>query len=257
MPCQSRTLPTAVLVAVMACALAAPEARADARRFAWTYESGTMPKGVLEYEQWVTWKTDRESDPDYDRFEFRQEFEYGLTDRLQVALYLADWRHTRTSGGKDTQLHDTAVEVIWNLSDPVRTALGAALYGEVKLDSELFELEGKILLEKQLAGFVVAYNAIVEAEWEGADWEEDNGAFKQTLAAAYSATPRVSLGAELLHEVGVEDWSETGDALLYAGPNANLMLGRGWWVTTTPLFQLSDEAGEPDLLWRTLVGVTF
>jgi len=253
----TRTAAAAALALAALVVLAAPAARADARRFAWTYESGTMPRGVAEYEQWVTWKTDRDSDSEYDRLEFRQEIEYDLTDRLQVALYLADWRYTRATGGSDTELLDTALEVIWNLSDPVRTALGVALYGEVKLDSELFELEGKLLLEKQVAGWIVAYNAVIESEWEGEDWAEDNGAFKQLLAVSYAATPRVSLGAEALHEVGVEDWSDAGDALFYAGPNAHFLLGRGWWVTTTPLLQLSNQDEEPNLQWRTLVGVTF
>jgi len=252
-----RLAPLACACALAAGVLAAAPARADSRRFAWTYESGTMPRGVAEYEQWLTWRTDRDSDAKYDRLELRQEIEYGLTDRVQVALYLADWRYTRTTAGSDTELRGTAVEVIWNLSDPVRTPLGVALYGEVKLDSRRFALEGKLLLEKQIGNWILAYNAVVESEWEGEDWAEDNGEFQQLLAASRAVTPRLAFGAELLHEVGVTDWEETGDAVFYGGPNANLLLGRGWWMTATPLLQLSDLADEPNVQMRLLAGVTF
>ena len=40
---------------------------ADSRPFTFVYESMTMPPGAFEYEQWVTWKTDKNTDPDFDR----------------------------------------------------------------------------------------------------------------------------------------------------------------------------------------------
>lgn len=253
----SRFVRTACTCALAAVVLAGTPARADSRRFAWTYDSGTMPRGVAEYEQWFTWRTARDSDAKYDRLELRQEVEYGLTDRLQVALYLADWRYTRTSGGSDTELRGTAAEVTWNLSDPVRTPLGVALYGEVQFDSRRFAAEGKLLLEKQAGAWVFAYNAVVESEWEGQDWGENNGELQQLLAASRAASPRLSLGAEFLHEVGVANWERTGDSVFCGGPCANLLVGRGWWLTAAPLWQLSDLADEPNLRLRLLAGVTF
>jgi hypothetical protein len=65
-------------------------ADASSRRFAYSYETTTMSKEVMESENWVTWKTDKDSDPDFERFDIRHEFEYGVTDRLQLAFYFAD-----------------------------------------------------------------------------------------------------------------------------------------------------------------------
>src|SRR4026209_2703202 len=65
---------------------------AGQRRFTYLYETVTAPKGSLEFENWVTWK--HRDDPrgeDFDQFEFRHEFELGVTDHLQLGFYVADW----------------------------------------------------------------------------------------------------------------------------------------------------------------------
>ena len=62
-------------------------ARADEAIFAWTYTTDLLPKGRWEFEQWMTarWKKEHGT---YNVFDFREELEYGLTDNLQIALYL-------------------------------------------------------------------------------------------------------------------------------------------------------------------------
>lgn len=250
-------LAAAVTAAVLLGVLLAPgAARADARRFAWNYESTAAPKGTREYEQWVTWSTNRASDPLYDRLEFRHELEFGLTDRLQLGVYLTDWRYTRTSGGSDTQVRATAAELIYNLADPMTSPLGAALYGEVAIGAEKFALEAKLLLEKPLGPFVAVANTVIEAEWEDVDWVEDVGTFEQTLGLSWEASPSFMLGAEGLIEKEFPGWENGPDAVAWAGPSASLRLP-AFWVTTSPLFQVTDEADEPDLKWRTLVGFDF
>ncbi len=254
--CRFALAPALLAVCILVLGTLATPAAADSRRFAWSYESTTMPRGLGEYEQWVTWKTDKQSDELYDRLEFRQEFEYGLTDRLQVGLYLANWRYTRSRGGSETQVRTSSVEMIYNLSDPVTSALGTAIYGEVHLGQEKFALEGKLLLEKQWGATSVVANTILEAEWEDEDWIEDKGVFEQTLGVSRQLSPMVMFGAEALYAVEFADWSETGESLLHAGPNLSVR-SAGWWTTTAPLFQLSQEDGEPDLMWRTLIGIPF
>lgn len=231
-------------------------ASAGSRRFVWNYETATSPVGMREYEQWVTWKTDKGSDPLYDRVEFRHEFEFGLTDRLQLGVYLVDWRYTRTSDGSETEVRGTAVELIYNLSDPTTSALGSAVYGEVAIGDERFALEAKLLLEKPLGPLTAVANTVIEAEWEDELWSEDTGVFEQTLGLSWELAPRFLLGAEALLEKEFPDWGEGADAVAWAGPNASLRLP-AFWMTTAPLFQVTDNADEPDLTWRTLIGFDF
>ena len=62
--------------AILALGLAVTTASAAERRFTYSYETTTSPKGEWEYEQWMTWK----HYDNKDRFDFRHEFEYGITD---------------------------------------------------------------------------------------------------------------------------------------------------------------------------------
>src|SRR5437016_6295333 len=60
---------------------------AGARRFTFVYEATTAAPGKIEFENWVTWKTDKLADSRFNEFDFRHEFEFGLTKRLQAGIY--------------------------------------------------------------------------------------------------------------------------------------------------------------------------
>lgn len=250
-------LPVCVLLSVAGMLAASVEA--SERRFTYVYESTTQPKGAWEYEQWVTWKTDKGNDSSYDRVEFRHEIEYGVTDDLQVALYLADWRYQngRSVGDDGAEYRTSAVEVIYSLTDPNTDPLGLALYGEYKGGPEVHEIEAKLLLQKNVGSWVFAWNGILEAEWEEeASGFEDKGEIAQSLGASYQFSPSFTAGAELLHEVPLPDWHETDDDVLYVGPNVSYRSG-SWWVTLTQLFQVTDVASEADFQTRLIFGFDF
>src|SRR5439155_24253502 len=71
-------------------------AAGDERRFTFTQEATTLPKGGVDFENWFTYKRGTPEDSTFNRFEFRHELEFGLSDSVQLAVYLADW--SRTSG---------------------------------------------------------------------------------------------------------------------------------------------------------------
>lgn len=232
-------------------------AQAGERRFTYIYEALTLPKGSVEYEQWVTWKTHKSSDKDFNRFDFRHEFEFGITDSLQLSLYVADWRYQSGSSVQDgAEFRDVAVEVIYNVLDPTTEPLGLSLYGETRIGPELLELEGKLILQANLGKWVFAWNGTIEAEWEGSNFSEDKGVFEQTLGGSYQFTPTLLAGFELLHEVEYEDWSRFGDHAVYGGPNLSYR-ARGWWITVTPLVQFTDVDSEPDFQLRLIFGIDF
>ena len=232
--------------------------RVDAgeRRFTYVYEATTLMKGEWEFEQWVTWKTAKETNRDFDRFDFRTEIEYGVTDHFQLGFYLSDWRYeeNRPKGKHRGDWRNVAVEAIWNLTDPTTDPVGLALYGEVKIGDKLFELEGKLIVQKNLGKLSLAYNATIEAEWEGIQLDEDNGEFQQTVGLSYQFSPKFLAGVELLHEIAIPDWrGASGKGIFYAGPNFSYRTPK-WWATLTPLFQISDVEDEPDFQMRLIVG---
>jgi len=97
-----------ILIRLLACGVGlAAAARADERLFTYTYEPETMPQGGFEFEQWVTSRIGRNEtvgQDDYDWLQFREEFEYGVTDNYTLALYVNhDYEHFKDPGtGKRT-----------------------------------------------------------------------------------------------------------------------------------------------------------
>ena len=55
--------------------------------FGYVYTTDTHPRGAREIEQWLT-RRHGQARGDYDLWQGRTEIEYGITDRLQTALYL-------------------------------------------------------------------------------------------------------------------------------------------------------------------------
>ncbi len=232
------------------------QAQASERRFTYVYEATTSAKGSLEFEHWVTWKTAKETNRDYDRFDFRYEIEYGVTDNFQLGFYLSDWRYeeNRPKGKHRGDWRNVAIEGILSLKNPVVDPLGIALYGELKIGDELLEIEGKVILQKNVGPFVAAYNVTLEAEWEGHDYDEDKGKFEQSMGLSYQFSPRFLAGIELVHEIDIPDWrGMRGKAIVYLGPNFSYRT-ESWWATLTPLFQVSDVEDEPDFQMRLIVG---
>lgn len=215
-----------------------------------------MPKGAWEFEHWMTWK----SYDDKDRFDFRHELEYGVTDRFQLALYLIDWRYEDfEDGGSETTYQNTAIEAIYNLTDPVTSLLGSALYGEVKLGDKKFAMEGKVLLQKDWGPLSAVYNFTLEAEWEGDGLDslnEKKGEIKNSAGLSYQITPSFLVGVEALHEFEIDDWDERGDDAVYVGPNISFRKG-SFFATAAWLGQATSVGGEADHQLRVLVGINF
>jgi len=136
--------------------------RADEAIFAWTYTTDLLPKGRWEFEQWMTARWEKEHGI-YNVFDFREELEYGVTDNLQIVLYLnhhyvnaaddvpaEDPRHpgrrlprVYETGGEDVHAgHDPSTpfdsyhfesvsfEAIYRVLCPYKNSIGLAFYFE-------------------------------------------------------------------------------------------------------------------------------
>src|SRR4051794_22331397 len=80
-----------IATAAVCTMLIAANARADYRLFTYTYEPEVEPAGDLEYEQSITLRGGRNStvgQDSYNRWQFRHEIEYGVTEKYTASLYL-------------------------------------------------------------------------------------------------------------------------------------------------------------------------
>lgn len=253
-----KTLAIITATTIVVLTLPPQNAHADGRKYTYIYETTTMPKGMVEYEQWVTWKTDKASDSGFDQFDFRHEFEFGITDDFQLSVYASDWRYRDGSSVENdgTEWRRVAVAAIYNLTNPATDPIGSALYGEIKWGDEAFEIEGKLLLEKHFGLTNVAYNLVLEAEWAGENYRADEGKLKQALGFSYEVKPQFTLGAELTHEIKFPDWSSRSADVVYLGPNTSWRKNN-FFITITPLFQLTNAATEADFQTRMIFGISF
>ena len=251
---------TRVLI-VLTALLPAQALMADERLFTYSYQSTTIPKGDIEFENWATFKLRTPEDSDFRRFEFRHELEIGLTDRLQLDIYLADWSFTESSESDASRFDydDSAAVIKINYLDPVSDPIGVASYHEIKIGPEFLELENKLLLQKNLGRFTMVYNLTLEAEWEEDDDSESAGELSQSFGVSYELSPRFFVGGELLYEIPLPDWKTGADQNVFLGPNASYRFGgeHNWWLTATALRQVTDTDDEPEWQIRAIVGFDF
>lgn len=130
------------------------------------------------------------------------------------------------------------------------------MYGEVSVGDRHLELEGKLILQKNLGNWILAYNAVIEAEWKGSGLRDRKGELQQVAGVSYELSPRWSVGAELLHEVEFDDWGSAGNHALYIGPNASYRFKHGF-ATVTVLMQTTGIREEPDVQTRRIFGFNF
>jgi hypothetical protein len=228
--------------------LLATNAFAGARHFTFLYEAPTSPPGSIELENTITW---RHGSAWNDVF-IREELEIGITDRFQLGIYPLDWSHRSDDG---LNYNGGALEVIYNLSNPVIDPVGISLYQEISVARRYFESESKLIAQKNFGRWILDYNATLEAEWEAQGLKEQDGELQQAVGASYEISPRLSVGVEFLHEFVFPDWS--GEMTnVFVGPNVSYRQ-QSWFVTVTGLAQATDTADEPDFQLRTIFGIGF
>jgi hypothetical protein len=248
-----KQLSRVVLVSLCATALCISSmSQANERHFAYTYETATLPKGAVEFEPWTTVRYGREDY--YLRLDHRFEFEFGLTDTLQMAFYInvsAYAKEIEGEGGKADlekgwKMPGISSEWKWKLLDPVADALGLALYLELSGKPHEFEVETKILMDKRWGNVLLAFNAVFEAEWEN-EGEEVEGkfAYEFDLGLAYALSNNLYLGLELRNKNTHPDMEGLEHSALFAGPVISYSTAK-WWATLSVMPQVYAFKGATD-----------
>jgi len=221
---------------------------AGVRHFTFLYEAPTSPPGSIELENTFTWK----HGSGWNDVFIREELEIGITDRFQLGIYPLDWSHHTDEG---FQYNGGAVELIYNLSNPVVDPVGISLYQELSVARQHFESESKLIAQKNFGRWILDYNATLEAGWEEQGLKKQTGELQQALGASYEISPRLSVGVEFLHEFVFPDWRDE-ITNVFAGPNVSYRRQQ-WFVTASALAQATNTSDEPDLQLRTIFGIGF
>lgn len=226
-------------------------ASANERRFTYIYESLVLPHGARELEIWNTYRANRGYM--YRRLDQRMEFEFGLGNNLMSAFYLnTSWRlqdeNGAEAGGNAVPSQEVSISSEWKykLLDRVANPVGLGLYGEATLGLNEFELEGKLLLDKQVNNFLVAFNGVIEQEWETELEEGTTNVGKElnlefNLGASYQMAGAFSMGIELRNTNTIKD-GEVENSVLFAGP-VLAYSDENWWAALTIMPQVTAFKG--------------
>jgi len=240
--------------AALSWAFAILSASATERFFTYTYEPETMPKGAWEYEQWITLRAGRNEtvgQDNFNRWEFRHELEYGVTDNYTLSLYLneslenfhAPERHHNVS---HLQFDGVSLENRYLVLNPADHAVGLALYLEPRIAGGEAELEEKIILGQRFGDWKWALNLTHATEWAD-DFHTHEGELEISLGVTRNLGPRWSVGIEARDHNELPDYHIWENTALYVGPVVTYRQER-WWATLTVMPQVfgANFHNDPD-----------
>jgi len=243
----------AVATVCVLCGLLSGTAVADERFFTYIQEADVIPKGGWEFEQWLTFRKGYpEGDHQFDQYlwDFREEIEYGFTDKLSGSMYLNFQQEQLIA--QEPGLPDSSefsykgfsAELKYQLLNPYTKPVGIALYFEPSYSPSEQELEYKLIFSKNIGDkWVLAANATFEQEWEREDGQtERESVLEFTFGGAYRFTPNWSVGLEARYH-SVYQGSTLNNYLASAwffGPNIHYGTSK-WWATFTLLPQISGN----------------
>jgi hypothetical protein len=218
-------------------------ATATPRPLPFTYTTETLGQGDLEVEQYVDMTPamaldDRGQAVGYIGTQFQTEFEYGITDKLELGLYVV---YVPTPSGyvgvaEMTEKTGAKERLRYVFANPGEWPIDVGVYGELVEGDTEAELEAKILLQRRLGKLRIDANLWGEYEYDLSGPERDWVA-NPTLGATYEITPAVHLGAEgwmrvKLPNVDVPSPRPIGlGPMAYVGPAVLFNFGKLWWST--------------------------
>jgi hypothetical protein len=254
--------------------LAAGRAAATPRPLPFTYTTETLGQGELEVEQLadltpVKGQTSTsESTVAYVAMQFQTEFEYGITDRLELGLYVVYVLAPTDIGLAAPMTETTGIKerLRYVFADPGRWPIDVGVYGEVVEGNTEEELEAKILLQRRIGNLRIASNLWAEYEFEFSGVSQKDIVLNPTLGATYEITPVVHAGVEGWLRVEFPNQAihprpyALGPAE-YVGPTFMVDFGKLWWSAGV-YARVSDvdhsmQPGEPyGPVWaRTIIGL--
>lgn len=212
---------------------------AGERAFAYTRESRVLPSGASELEPWTTFRLGRQRY--FQRLDGRLEFEHGVREDLQLALYWNFSTQTRdvtqdpltgeVARVSESELTGASLELKYQLTDPSADLVGSALSLETTLGPRESEFEARLIADRRLNELLLAAN--LSAEYELEPIRDERGSELETafilepaLAAGYRLAQNFSVGLELRAPLALSGESES--ATLFGGPVLSWADRRCW-----------------------------
>jgi hypothetical protein len=268
-----RSARSLLLLPLLAAALLAPRdaaAQITPRPLPFTYGYQTNGEGTAEVEQYVDLTPVKGANAEgatqwYLASQFQTEFEYGITNRLELGLYVTFApKPSDLTGAELTERTGAKQRLRYRIADEGELPLDIALYGELVENEQEIEVEGKIILQKRFGRLIVATN--LWAEFERYFTHEKAVILNPTLGATYQITPVVHAGMEGWMRAEFNSPADHPKPFghgphVLVGPALMLNWGSFWWSTgvyvrATDYGRSPDPGDAPGAIWaRSIIGV--
>lgn len=229
---------------LLGCAMLATMIHADDRRFTYVYEPETLPAGAFELENWITLRAGRSKAvgrQNFNRWDLRQELEYGVTDWYTAAIYLNERAQSYRvpATGADVSSFTwkgISLENRFNVVNPAAHWIGLTLYLEGRYSGEEAELEQKIIIGQRHGNWKWAFNIEHEMEWEE-NLREKEGKVGASFGIARDLSKRWALGLEFRNENVLAQYKSWDNSALFVGPVLSYRREK-WWAALTVMPQV-------------------
>jgi hypothetical protein len=249
---------TTIGAALAAGCICLSPAHADERRFTYTYEPEVLPQGGLEFEQWLTLRTQRTKDGEvqqdnYNLWEFREELEYGVTDNYSVSLYLnaaaesfRDFSENPAVDRSSFKFQGISLENRYMLLNPANHSVGLTLYLEPRYSGDEAEVEQKIILGQRYGDWKWAFNLVHATEWED-NLHSVEGEVEADLGISRDLGKHWSIGLEARNHNELPDYRIWENTALFVGPVVSYRHEK-WWAALSVMPQIfgANFHGNPD-----------
>jgi hypothetical protein len=220
-----------VAALVIASAAVARPAAANPKVLPFTYGTMTTTPGHYEVEQYIDVigvRLARElpngsaESTTVPRYQLQTELEYGVTPKLEVALYLAF--------GQGASIDNSALffdgmkqRLRYRFADPGQWPVDVGVYLELAELRDEIELEEKVLLERRFGKVRAMANLVVEQERNFIE-DESEYIYAPSVGVSYELHPQASIGLEYWTKGNFDGTAPPH----YAGPTVMVQEGEYW-----------------------------
>jgi hypothetical protein len=217
---------------------------ANPRPLPFTYPHEQLAEGATELEQFVDFAPVRATSAEtgakawYGLTQFQTEFEHGITDRLELGLYIT-YQPTPspsnfTGAPTGTQGNGFKQRLRYKLAETGAWPIDVSLYGELAENEHELEVEGKVILQRRFGAMRLMANLTAEQAFTF-DGERDV-VIAPSGGATFEVTPSIQPGIEwwMRSEYAETHVPEAREFELgphqYVGPALLLQFGPLWWT---------------------------
>jgi len=234
-------------------ALVASRAAANPRPLPFSYPYETIPADEIEIEQYIDVTPVRVLDAAGEKvwdqqYLLQTELEYGLSDRLELGLYMV----FENEAGGPLAFDGLKQRLRLRLAEQGDWPVDVALYGELAEFHDEFEFEEKLILARRFGTWRAMANLWFEQSLEHYEGELE-ARFHPTGGITNEITPSFHLGVEYWGVTKFEN-DAPRDTIAhfndnyhhYVGPAVMLQFGKLWWTTGAYLrLDQMDRASVP------------